>query len=572
MHYDIKVPQLPEIPESEKTPLVRLLLEIINQLLETNKQHTEFIKLLEEKIRQQAEIINQQTEIIGLHAEKIIKQQEQIQLLKDEIARLKGNNPKPRIKPSKMNEFADEKNGEFIEKDKPGTGKRKKRKKRLTIHEVKVLKPENLPKGSKLLEYKDYIVQSIILTPFNIKFRRGIWETPSGEIIRASLPQHVKGHFDFSLKCFILYLYFQLHVTQPLILESLLDLGFDISSGQINRILTEDKESFHTEMDAVLSIGLKLSKKINTDDTGARHDGKNGYCTYIGNEFFSYFKTTESKSRINFLEILRHTYKDYVINNFALEYMKTQGFPSEKFVLFERSKDSIFSNKDEWAFFLKKIGIASERHIKTATEGALLGSIISHGISKDLAIISDDAGQFNILIHGLCWIHAERKINTLIPINDNQTLLIDYIRNRFWNLYADLKSYKQNPNCDDKKKLKARFDSIFTTNTGYAQLDKVLESLHKNKKELLLVLDRPDIPLHNNSSETEIRDEVKKRKISAGTRSPNGRLSRNTFLSLKKTCKKLGISFYKYLLARFSNETNIPYLPDLIYMKLSGET
>jgi hypothetical protein len=176
------------------------------------------------------------------------------------------------------------------------------------------------------------------------------------------------------------------------------------------------------------------------------------------------------------------------------------------------------------------------------------------------------------LIHGLCWIHAERKINTLIPINDNQVLLIDYIRNRFWNLYADLKSYKQNPIENDKKKLIARFDSIFTTITGYSQLDKTLESLHKNKKELLLVLDRPEVPLHNNSSETEIRDEVKKRKISAGTRSPNGRLSRNTFLSLKKTCKKLGISFYKYLLARFSNDTEVPYLPDLIAMKLSGET
>lgn len=568
----IIVPQLPEIPESEKTPLIRLLLEIINQLLETNKQHAEINKLLEEKVRQQAEIISQQTEIIGLHAEKIIKQQEQIQLLKDEIARLKGNNPKPKIKPSKMNEFADERNKVLAEKDRPGNSKRKKKKKRLTIHEVKILKPDNLPKGSKLLGYKDYIIQSIIITPFNKKFRRGIWETPSGDVIRASLPEHIKGHFDFSLKCFILYLYYQLHVTQTLILESLLDLGFEISSGQINRILTEDKESFHKEMDTVLSIGLKLSKNINTDDTGARHNGKNGYCTYIGNEFFSYFKTTESKSRINFLEILRHTHKDYVINNFALEYMKTQGIPLEKFVFFERSKGEICSNKDEWVSLLKKFGITSEKHIKTATEGALLGSIIFHGVSKDLAIISDDAGQFNVLIHGLCWIHAERKINELIPVNDYQVLLIDYIRNRFWNLYADLKQFKENPTANDKKKLRARFDSIFTTFTGYGQLDKVLDSLYKNKKELLLVLDRPEVPLHNNSSENEIRDEVKKRKISSGTRSENGRLSRNTFLSLKKTCKKLGISFHKYLLARFSNDAEVPYLPDLISMKLAGET
>ena len=83
-------------------------------------------------------------------------------------------------------------------------------------------------------------------------------------------------------------------------------------------------------------------------------------------------------------------------------------------------------------------------------------------------------------------------------------------------------------------------------------------------EELLLVLDRPDIPLHNNLSERDIREYVKKRKISGSTRSDNGRRCRDTFTSLKKTCRKLGVSFWGYLNDRVSNAGEIPPLPDLI--------
>ena len=89
----------------------------------------------------------------------------------------------------------------------------------------------------------------------------------------------------------------------------------------------------------------------------------------------------------------------------------------------------------------------------------------------------------------------------------------------------------------------------------------------KNKAELLLVLNRPDIPLHNNLSERDIREYVKKRKISGSTRSDNGRRCRDTFTSLKKTCRKLGVSFWGYLNDRVSNAGEIPPLPDLIRVR-----
>ena len=104
---------------------------------------------------------------------------------------------------------------------------------------------------------------------------------------------------------FMLYQYYHAHVTQPLILEQHLEFGIDISSGQVNRIITEGKERYHAEKDEILRAGLEVSRYIHVDDTGARHQGRNGYCTHIGNELFAWFASTQSKSRTNFLELLR---------------------------------------------------------------------------------------------------------------------------------------------------------------------------------------------------------------------------------------------------------------------------
>ena len=209
-------------------------------------------------------------------------------------------------------------------------------------------------------------------------------------------------------------------------------------------------------------------------------------------------------------------------------------------------------------------GIKKNRHVRIVTEGALLGSVLHHGFSKELVILSDDAGQFNILLHALCWIHAERTIHKLVGCSETERKAIEDVRDCIWQLYRDLKSYKEMPDGETKLALEKRFDEIFAAETCSAVLDAALRRVAKNKEELLLVLDRPDIPLHNNLSERDIREYVKKRKISGSTRSDGGRRCRDTFTSLKKTCRKLGISFWNYLNDRVSNANEIPPLPDLI--------
>lgn len=63
-------------------------------------------------------------------------------------------------------------------------------------------------------------------------------------------------------------------------------------------------------------------------------------------------------------------------------------------------------------------------------------------------------------------------------------------------------------------------------------------------------MDYPFIPLHNNTSERDIREMVRRRKVSGGARHDDGRQCRDTFASLKKTCQKVGITFWDYLLDR----------------------
>jgi len=521
-----KTPLLPDIAEAERTPVVTQLLEVMHY---------------------QAELI---------------------QSLRDEIAVLKGNNPKPNIKPGKMEKGTKgNEDKEASEGKRPGSSKRSK-KEQLKVHKTISLPAENIPEGSRFKGYRNVIVQGIIIQSHNIRYRIERWEAPDGSYVEGKLPSTVRGHFDSMLISYVLYQYYQCHVTQPLLLEQLHEIGVEISSGQISRILVEGQDSFHVEKDGILSTGLEISSYINVDDTGARHDGKNGFCTHIGNELFGWFESTESKSRINFLNLLRAGRKDYCINSEALGYMKAQKLPKTQLQFLENHEQKIFFNEEEWESHLKRLGLTQKRHIQIATEGALIGTILKNGFNPDMVILSDDAGQFNVFLHALCWIHAERTIHKIIPFNDSQRSDLELIRDKIREFYNDLKAYKENPTPKKKIELEGRFDKIFQEETCFVTLNLALKRLHKNRVELLLVLDRPEIPLHNNASETDIREYVKRRKISGGTRSYSGRRCRDTFTSLKKTCRKLGVPFWEYLMDRTEGRNAIPQLSYLMRQKL----
>ena len=498
------------------------------------------------------------------HQGSIIQQQaEQIQQLKDEIAQLKNHPHRPDIKPSSLGKKKKSKSKKSKGK-RPGSKKRAKTAE-LQIHETVPMPLENIPEGAEFKGYKTFVVQGLKIRLHNTKYLLETYETADGDYICSKLPEHLNGkHYEPELICFILYQYHHCGVTQPLLLEQLREYGVDISKGTLSNILIEGKEAFHNEKDHILAVGLEVSSYINVDDTGARHNGKNGYCTHIGNDLFSWFESTESKSRINFLKLMRASHSDFAINMDSICYMQEHKLPQKPLEAIIENKGMIFADDAQWHDFLAQNAIVNARHVQIATEGVLLGSIIEHGISKHLVIVSDDAGQFNVLLHALCWIHANRAIDKIIAFTDQARTDLDKVKDQIWQLYEGLKAYKENPKPADKNRLNDMFDEIFTQTTSSALLNAALKRIDNNKSELLLVLERPDIPLHNNGAERPIREYVKKRKISGSTRSESGRRCRDTFTSLKKTCRKLGVSFWQYLKDRIENAGVIPDLSDLI--------
>src|SRR5919199_1365042 len=206
---------------------------------------------------------------------------------------------------------------------------------------------------------------------------------------------------------------------------------------------------------------------------------------------------------------------------------------------------------------------------RLATEGALWGAIKGHGLLPGTVIVSDDAGQFALGEHALCWVHAERLVHKLDAFTDQQRAAQARVRDLIWRYYADLKAYRREPGRRRRRELRARFDRIFRRRTGFVVLDRLLERLHANKAELLRVLDHPEIPPHTNGSENDIRAQVTRRKVSGGTRSDPGRDCRDAFLGLAKTCAKLGLSFWDSLGARLGipGQAAIPSLPDLVQQR-----
>ncbi len=527
-----KLPSLPDIPEQDQTPVVKALLDLAEQLIE-----------------------------------RVQQQDEQIALLKDEINILKGEKKRPVFKGSKLDKNTKSSHSSKpSSKKRPGSSKRKKTRK-LVIHEDKVIKPDGpLPPGSRFKGYRDFVVQDLSIESHNIRYRLEHWVTPGNESVTGKLPDSLSNqHFGPQLIGYILYQYHHCQTTQPLLLEQLREWGIDISSGQINQILLQGQDAFHAEKDDCLQAALAASSYVTVDDSGARHQGKNGFVTHIGNDLFGWFQSTDSKSRINFLELLRAGKTDYYLSEAALDYMRNQSLPKKPFNQLSQLKGESFVDKEAWLELLERLSITNSRHQRFATEGALLGSVLRYGLCDDLTIVSDDAGQFNILLHALCWVHSERLIHKMLPLNETHRQEIQLIRSQIWDFYAQLKQYKDKPDKAQRKILRQRFDEIYTQKTSYATLNQTLKRIHNNKEQLLVVLDRPEIPLHTNGSETDIRDYVKKRKVSGGTRSDEGRRCRDTFASLKKTCRKLNISFWHYLTDRLGiGEQTIAPLPHII--------
>jgi hypothetical protein len=489
---------------------------------------------------------------------------EENQQLRAENARLKDLPKKPKLAPGGMDKAT--------EPDKRARTReaRRQRRKRQSGRRTPPVTTERtlvieVTAGSRRRGFETYTVQDLILAPQVIRFRRERWVTPEGQEITAPLPPEVSGHFGPGIVRYVLMQHVQGQVTVERLLVQLKGLGVRISKGQIVTILTASKDVFHAEKDAMLEAGLATARWVTVDDTAARHAGRDEYTTHIGNDCFAWFATRPSKSRLNFLDLLRAGDPNYVINAAALAYLIEHGVSESIVAALLAAGPRSFADDAAWQAHLDSFGLGAGQR-RRVTEAAMVGAIVALGLLTDTVIVSDDAGQFDVFKHALCWIHAERHLRRIVCVTDEQHRLVCVQRQLVWWFYADLKLYKDDPTAIRRTALRQRFDRIFTRVTGFADLDKAVARTHANKDELLRVLDRPDIPLHTNGSETAVRSFVTKRRISGETRSAAGKQARDTFLSLLKTCSRLAISFWDYLGARLKipGTDIVPWLPDLI--------
>lgn len=402
----------------------------------------------------------------------------------------------------------------------------------------------------------------------NTEYKLAKWKTPSGKYIMAELPEEIKGwHFGPGVRQEIIYQNQKLRVPQEKVCSALNDKGILISEGEINRILEDAAKKFAPEKDGLIEVGLRSANVIGTDDTGARHRGKNGYCTVINNEFFAAFKSTDTKSRINFFEMMRGKRTDYLINEDALTYIGQYKLNYLLLSLLKNHKGVRFIDNKALEGFFEEYAIKSKEQKRILTEGMLYAVLLESGISEKLKILSDGARQFDVFDHSKCWIHEERPLKKMIPADEQERQEIAKTRDLLWNFYQKLKDYKVQPSAEQKLLLSGEFDEIFTRVAPSQRLNEIHQGIFNDKAALLKVLEDPKIPLHNNDSERDLREYVIKRKISGGTRTQLGRELRDTFTSLSKTCTKNGISFWDFLSDRIHGHKRIPYLPDLIRQK-----
>ena len=496
------------------------------------------------------------------------------QRLRDEVNRLKGEQGKPKTKGNTPKTPPNNHSSENErKKSRPRHKKSKKAEIQIDREQVVEVDPSVLPKDAKFKGYEDVVVQDILLQTNNILFhKQKYYSASTRKTYLAEMPRGYEGQFGPGIKALTLVFYYGIGTSEPKILEFFENVGIHISAGEISNLLIKKQESFHAEKDAVFEAGLQSSPWQQTDDTLTRVDGQNQHCHVVCNPVYTSYHTRASKDRLSILDVLCNGRKRlFRLNEEAIGYLNN--IPWSKAAW--RTIQSWKSDQDwEEMAFLGRLeeglpGLSKQQR-KTLIDAA---AVAAYHAQKDYpvvqALVCDDAPQFNWLGKEmmLCWVHDGRHYKKLMPVIPlHRDLLNDFLK-LFWDYYHQLLTYCQNPSVKERLRLEIAFDELFSNCTGYDALDQRIAKTKAKKDSLLLALQYPELPLHNNASELGVRQRVRKRDVSFGPRTDDGVKSWDTFATLAETAKKLGVSFYHYLVDRISGTNQIQPLADLVSLR-----
>lgn len=486
--------------------------------------------------------------ILGLvqqQAEQIEALKQTVQSLKDEVHRLKKMPKRPKFRPPGGNPSG--------RSGKPGSsssgkGSNMNRSRPKKKREEICVKAKNVPKGSKFKGYQKYVVQDIELISKEIVYKLEVWELPDGSNIRGVLPKEQQGaHFGCQLQALVHHLY-SLGITQPALFKFMGEAGIDISEGQIHNILMKQAEKYEEASKEILKAGLEEAPYIRTDDTGAKHQHKSGYCTHIGGKHFAYYKTSASKSRENFLGILLQGRKGYCINDAFIWHLFQSGVEDDDLLnLFESYKGKKYRNKKGLIRLLNHLGVENKKLRLQCLEAGVVGFISEKSLKPGQVLLSDRAGQFAVFNHAGCWVHMERPLRKLKATTVEIEKELSFVRDKIWKVYDELKAAALSQEAKSKEEVNRLYDELIKIETMSPEINQVIKSFANYRDEMLKALDCPGLPLHNNDSERDIRGVAKRRNISGSTKSEKGKIFRDALLTLQQTCARLEISFWGYL-------------------------
>lgn len=524
--------------------------------------------ILEEKTR---ELVKGLLNFIEQLSSSLREVRAENQRLRDENNRLKGEQGKPEIKANVEGEQAKDHSSEK-ERKKPRKRQGNKKTVRIVIDREEVLKVDQAvwPGDAIFKGYEENVVQDILLKTDNVRFLKEKYYSPSlGRTYLAELPTGYGGQFGPGIKALSLALYHGGLMSEPKIIEFFENIGIQISKGTLSNLLIKGQEDFHAEKEAVYEAGLASSDYQHLDDTPTRFNGKNNYCHVICNLLYTAYFTRAGKDRLSVLDVLRQGRKRiYLLNAEALAYLAGMPFSKATWGILEDWRSETVMEEGTFLHELDiRLPILNKQHRSVVLSAAAVAAYhAERGVSIVQTLVCDDAPQFKWLTRwlALCWIHEGRHYKKLEPVVAlHQTLLKDFLT-RFWAYYDQLLEYRQRPSAQEALHLEAEFDALFGTPSGYAELDKRMASTRSNKDALLRVLKFPELPLHNNPAELGARGRVRKRDVSFGPRTEDGKQAWDTFMTLAATTKKLNVSFYEYVRDRVLKKNVIPPLSELI--------
>jgi len=502
--------------------------------------------------------------------------QEENQRLRDENNRLKGEQAKPNIRPNKGG--GREQGNISSEAERKDTDKSIRKCRGSKIEKIKINRVEicrvdrsSLPEDAKFKGYEPVIVQDVRIETDNVEFRKEVFYSPSQKkSYRGQLPAGYEGEFGPGVKALTIILKYVCNTSEPKILEFFTNFDIFISGASISRMLTKDMDELHQEKEDIYRAGLESTRYQQIDDTGARVNGKNHHTHIVCNEFYTAYFTREHKDRLTIIDILRNSQdRRFCFNEEAMSLLEQLTVPKKiiSVVSTTFSKDHEYSQAEVEAHIEEHLPKVGELHKSRILEASAIASYHQEiGFPVVEVLVCDDAPQFKLvaLWLALCWVHDGRHYKKLNPVVPDHIEKVTEFLGKYWAYYKRLVEFKRQPSQKSVQKLTEDFDTLFSTTTGYAQLDERIAKTKDKKEHLLMVLKYPEIPVHNNASELGARAQARIRDVSLQDKTKEGTQARDSSLTVVQTAKKLAVNVYHYVYDRVSKKFQLPSLAQII--------